>query len=42
MKCFVILAITGAMGIVTKRLKKISRKNSRKAMNKFFTKKQLY
>jgi hypothetical protein len=42
MKCFVIPVITGATGIVTRGLKKISGDNTRKAFNRFSTKKQLY
>jgi hypothetical protein len=40
MKCFVILVITGATGIVTKGLKKISGNNTRKAFNRLSTKKK--
>jgi hypothetical protein len=42
MKCFVIPVIIGATGIVTTGLKKISWNNTRKAFNRFSTKKQLY
>jgi hypothetical protein len=38
MKCFVITAITGATGTVTKGLKKISVNNTRKAFNRLSTK----
>jgi hypothetical protein len=38
MKCFAIPVITGATGIVTKRLKKISENNTRKSFNRFSTK----
>jgi hypothetical protein len=41
MKCFVIPVIIGATGIVTKGLKKTGN-NTRKAFNRFSTKKQLY
>jgi hypothetical protein len=41
MKRFVIPVIIGATGIVTKELK-IPGKNTRKAFNRFCTKKQLY
>jgi hypothetical protein len=41
MKYFLIPVITGATGIVTKG-QKISGKNTRKAFNRFSTKKQLY
>jgi hypothetical protein len=39
MKCFVIPVIIGATGIVTKGLKKISGNKTRKAFNRFPTKK---
>jgi hypothetical protein len=42
MKCFVIQVIIGATGIVTKRLKKISGNNTRKAFNRFSTKENRY
>jgi 3-deoxy-D-manno-octulosonic acid (KDO) 8-phosphate synthase len=42
MKCFVIPVITGATSVATKGLKKISVNNTRKAFNRFYTKKQLY
>jgi hypothetical protein len=42
MKCFVTPVITGATGIVTRGLKYISGNDTRKAFNRFSTKKQLY
>jgi hypothetical protein len=38
MKCFVIPAIIGATGIITKGLKKISGNNTRKTFNRLSTK----
>jgi hypothetical protein len=39
MKCFVIVVIIGATGIVSKELQKISGNNTRKALSRFSTKK---